>query len=220
VVPNAANPDVFRPEPASSEIPLTRYVVFVGALSPWQGIDTLLEAVADEEWPSDTKLVFVGDGVERPNVEAAAAKNRKVLYLGRRPQKSIPGIISGSIAGLSTQNRKRGASSEYGFSAIKVFEIMACGRPAIVTDFPGQGDVVRNANAGIVTAPESPKAIAKAVATLRSHPEVADRLGRNGREAIEQEHTWQHRANTTSSILNSVLSRRDRKHAQHAHRSA
>jgi glycosyltransferase involved in cell wall biosynthesis len=208
VVPNAADLETFKPEAESTPPVPEPYVVFVGAMSPWQGIDTLLEAVAQDRWPRGTKLLFIGDGTERAKVEAIAVQNSDVVYLGKKPQREIPGILVASVAGLSTQNLKRGANARYGFSAMKVFEIMACGKPVIVTDFPGQGDLVRAAEAGIVTAPEDAKAIADAVALLVAQPDLAQTLGRNGRKAIEQEHTWQHRADLTLTIIDRILAER------------
>ena len=74
VIPNGANTEMFRPdaEPDSAlKLPRT-YVVFFGALAPWQGIDTMLAAVQDPSWPQEVQLVIVGDGVERTKVEAAS----------------------------------------------------------------------------------------------------------------------------------------------------
>lgn len=200
-VPNGANAEHFRPDAECEENLKFPYVVFIGAMSPWQGIDTLLEAVEDPSWPDAVKLLFVGDGFERPHVENAARNNSRIIYCGIKPHRQIPGIIAGSIASVSTQNKKRGKTAKYGFSALKVYETMACGVPAIVTDFPGQGDVIRNAQAGIVVDPEDAHGVAKAVAYLYNHPEEADQLGINGRQAVEQRHTWQHRADQTELIL-------------------
>jgi glycosyltransferase involved in cell wall biosynthesis len=212
VVPNAANERLFRPDAIAPRPVDEPYVVFVGAMSPWQGIDTLIEAASLPAWPDAVKLVFVGDGVERQRVEDAAVANPRIVYVGRKPYADIPGILAQSLAGLSTQNRRRGRSSAYGFSAMKVYETMSCGRPAIVTDFPGQGDLVRGENAGIVLEPEDAAGVARAVAFLHANPDAASQMGHNGRAAVEQRHTWAHRAATTEVILRSALQGR-RTHA-------
>jgi glycosyltransferase involved in cell wall biosynthesis len=201
VVPNGANTDLFRPDASPGANRAHPYVVFVGAMSPWQGIDTLLAAVDRPEWPEQVRLVFVGDGMARPAVQRAAERNARVVYYGQLPHRSISGILAASLAGLSTQNGKRGDAARYGFSAMKVFETMACGTPVIVTDFPGQGEVVREAGAGIVIQPEDAAGVASAVSFLYANPGVAAKMGARGREAAERFHTWQHRADQTDRII-------------------
>ena len=64
VVPNGADVEPLHPRAIpdpSVKIPDTPYAVFFGALSPWQGIGPLLEAVDRPEWPN-INLVIVGDG--------------------------------------------------------------------------------------------------------------------------------------------------------------
>lgn len=200
-VPNGANATYFHPEVERGLHFDDPYILFFGAMSPWQGIDTLIDAVNSPVWPHQVKLIFVGDGFERQRVVEAARNNNKIIYLGTKPHHQIPGIIAGSIAGVSTQNNKRGKTAKYGFSALKVYETMACGVPVIVTDFPGQGDVIRAAKAGIVVSPEDDQAIAEAVLYLYNNPDVAMSFGNNGRVAVENGHTWQHRADQTELIL-------------------
>lgn len=203
VIPNAANTELFHPS-ASALIPLPeKYVIFFGALAPWQGINTMLKAVEDPAWPAEVKLVIAGDGVEKRAV-LRATQGGKVLYLGVLPYDHMPGVIAGSIAGLSPQNAARGRS-ELGLSPLKVFETLACGVPVIVTDFPGQANLVRMGECGIVIPPEDPQALAKAVAYLYHHPEERAAMGKRGRELVEREHSWDKRAEQTDAVLRMVL---------------
>lgn len=213
VVPNAANTVLFQPN-APADLEFTEpYVVFVGAMSPWQGISTLIAAAERREWPPQVKLLFIGDGVERHLVEEAAKRNPTVVYWGRQPYRAIPGIIARSLAGLSTQNNRRGKCAQYGFSAMKVYETMACGVPVIVTDFPGQGDVVREARAGIVVEPENAAAIAQAVAYINYNPEASRTMGLRARAAAVGQHTWDHRAEAIENIILLALAREDSRSA-------
>ena len=54
-----------------------------------------------------------------------------------------------------------------------VGEALACGKPVIVTDYPGQADLVRSADCGIVIPPDDPEALAAAVAKLANSPATA-----------------------------------------------
>ena len=204
VVPNGANVELFRPDaPHRPDLPQP-YVVFFGVLARWQGIDTLLDATRHPDWPSQVHLVIVGDGVERGRVEAAA-RDRRVLYLGRIPQRDLAGIVAGSLAGVVPANNLEGRS-EKGLSPLKLYETLACGVPVILTDVPGQADLVREVGAGLVVPLGDPAAIARAVAYLASHDADRTTMGRRGRDAIVREHSWDRRAEMTSDLLASLAS--------------
>ncbi|MEM2676047.1 MAG: glycosyltransferase family 4 protein [Candidatus Bathyarchaeia archaeon] len=202
VIPNGVNTTIFNPN-ASSKLPLPeKYIVFFGALAPWQGIETMLRAVQQPEWPSGVKLVIVGDGTMRTQVERAA--NDKIIYLGKVPYKEMPGIIARSIGGLSPQNCL-GGRSQTGLFPLKVFETLACGVPVIVTDFPGQADLVKEGQCGLIIPPEDPAALARAVACLYLNPLKRFKMGKRGREFVEMNHSWDLRAAETDRVLRNIL---------------
>jgi glycosyltransferase involved in cell wall biosynthesis len=200
VVPNGANVDLFRPDAERCGLLPFPYVSFVGALSRWQGINILLRAIDDHEWPAEVKLVIVGDGSAAAAVEQKAARNSSLVYLGRRPYREIPGIVAGGIAGLSPQTDSQGRAG-YGLYPLKVFETLSCGVPAIVTDFSGQRDIIREYDCGIVVPPEDSAAIARAVASLFAQPERCREMGLRGRRAVEEGFSWQRRADATDEII-------------------
>lgn len=200
IVPNGANTDIFNPNAINNYKISKPYVVFFGALAAWQGIDTLLAAVNLSEWPEDLKLVIMGDGIERATVEKTAEQNSKIVYLGRIPYKNVPGVIVNSIAGLSPKNNKASRSNT-GIYPLKLFETLACAVPIIVTDFPGQADIVRKYNCGVVISPENPKALAEAIKYLYNNLKVRREIGKNGYEIIKKEHSWDKRAADTDKIL-------------------
>lgn len=204
VIRNGANTRLFSP---NSPLPFSlpqQYVVFFGVLAVWQGVDCLLQATQSSNWPSAVSLVVVGDGRERTRVESVAANDAKVIYLGRIPYAQVPGIVANSIGGISPQNNA-GGRSVTGLSPLKVYETLACGRPVIVTDFPGQAELVRESECGIVIPPDDPDALAQAVSYLYHHDIERNEMGRRGREAVEQSHSWSQRASDTSKVLAGLL---------------
>jgi glycosyltransferase involved in cell wall biosynthesis len=209
VVPNAADPMRFAPASGPSCPP---YVIFFGALAPWQGIGTLLEAAVDEAWPADVTLVVAGDGPHRGDVEALAREcPRRVSYVGSVPYGDIPALISHSLAAVIPKDYHR---ADLGLSPLKLYEAMACQVPVVVTDLPGLGDVVRAEKCGIVVQPRAAHEVAAAVGLLQSDPELAQQLGRRGRTAVLERHSWSHRARRTSEVTAGALSARGaRSHA-------
>lgn len=199
VVPNAADVELFRPDATTDRELPDRYAIFFGALAPWQGIETLLRAVREPEWPDDVDLVVAGDGALRDAVEAAAARD-EVVYLGMVPYRELPGVVARSLAGLSPQGSAGGRSAT-GLYPLKVFETMACGVPVVVTDHPGQADLVRSVDCGLVVPPDDPARIAGAVRQLSEAPDWATSLGKKGRRVAAHEHSWRDRADRTDLVL-------------------
>ncbi|MEW6663120.1 MAG: glycosyltransferase family 4 protein [Bacillota bacterium] len=200
VIPNGANTQIFHPNASSRFSIEGSYAVFFGALAAWQGIETILMAINSPEWPQDVKLVIIGDGAERAIVEKAARNSTKVVYLGKIPYQDVAGVVANSLVGLSPNNN-RGGRSQTGLFPLKVFETLACGVPVIVTDFPGQADLVKEHNCGIVVSPDDPAALAEAVSFFYSNPSARHAMGQRGREVVEKEHSWDQRAGVTENML-------------------
>lgn len=204
IIPNGANPEIFQPQ-AQLKYDLPKpYAVFFGALARWQGIDTLIKAAYSPYWPPDVNMIIVGDGAEREVVEKAALNNTKITYLGPVPYLDIAGIVANSVASLVPKNNQ-GDRSSTGLFPLKLFETIACGAPVIVTDFPGQADLVRRYSCGLVIPPDDPDALAKAVTILYTNPTMRLDMGVRGRKAIEEEHSWDCRAAKTDDLLRQIL---------------
>lgn len=206
VIPNGANTDIFTPDaPAAPETLPDKYAVFFGGLAAWHGIDVMMDALACEEWPVSTHMVVIGDGPAIQSLKKGPRKNRDLLHiLGKRQYHEIPSYVKNSLCGLipisDPENR-----SQTGLFPLKLFETLACGVPVIVTDFPGQADLVRNNKCGIVIPPDNPVALARAVADLAADPQQARELGMAGYKAIQEGHSWDRRADDTDKFIKSVI---------------
>lgn len=210
LISNGADIERFRPGIAAPDGLPARFVVFFGALAPWQGIAEAIEATKTESWPGDVALVVVGDGMLREEVEFAADGDR-VVYLGRRPYGEIPAIVGNSIASLIPTFVAMGREgtavrdhSETGLAPLKLFESMACGVPVIASDLPGLAQTISAADCGILVKPGDPTAIARAIRTLATSPAVAKAMGDRGRESAVREHSWKSRADDTVAVLRSI----------------
>jgi glycosyltransferase involved in cell wall biosynthesis len=210
VIPNGADPILFHPAvlpPAQRP-----YVAFVGALSLWQGIDTLIAAARSSEWPAGVDLLIAGDGAARERVLEAVTSGH-VIYRGVVPHKDVPALLAGSLAGISPQNERRRAT--HGVFPLKVFETLACGLPAIVSDIPGQAEMIAEGQCGLVVPPGDPVALATAVAWIAAHEADRVAMGRRGRELVVARHSWKKRAHDTDAAIELAL----RSHRSHRRRS-
>jgi glycosyltransferase involved in cell wall biosynthesis len=204
VVANGANVELFRPDaPRTYEVP-SKYAVFFGGLAPWHGIKTLLAAVDDAAWPGDVSLVVIGDGPEAPRVADAAKRNSRIVALGRVPYRKVGGLVAGAAVGVIPISDPLGRSRT-GLAPIKLYETLACGIPAIVSDLPGQADFVLNHGCGAVFRTDDPADLAKCVRQIASDPISADAMGRRGRAVVERGHSWQQRSADTHRFLSLLL---------------
>lgn len=204
VLPNAANTDIFRHDILlAADAPEGPYVIFFGGLARWHGVSAMLAATDADEWPASVRLVVIGDGAERDLVLAASQRSRRVCYLGYKPYEELPSYIVGAFAGLCVISDPDGRSST-GLFPLKLFETLACGVPVIVSDFPGQADLIRNCRCGRVVPPDAPKALAMAVAELAHDLPAARAEGMRGAAVVHREHSWDQRASEIDVILTRV----------------
>ena len=206
VIPNGSNTDLFSPDRKAEPIDLPKpYIVFVGVMAKWQGIEKILSAVESPIWPDSVSLAFIGDGVDRGLVDEAATRNPHIKVLGRLPYKTVGLYLAHSLANLAVLPGK-GSRDKYGASPLKLFEGMASGVPVIATDIDFMGNLVRDYQCGVVipmdyTADE----LAQAVNDLAEHPDWVETMGKNGREAIVTTHSWDKRAEATYATIAETL---------------
>lgn len=198
VVTNGADTDLFRPDGPRPTQP-ARYIAFVGGLTAWHGIATMIAATNEPAWPRDVQLIIIGDGIERDRLRDADA-NPQVQWLGRRPPTEVATYIRGAIGALAITEDSAGHLST-GVAPLKLFEAMASGTAVIVTDLPFQREIVRDHNTGLVIPMANAAALAKAASRLAGEAGLSKRLGSNGRQYVERFASWHSRAEEISLVL-------------------
>lgn len=202
VVTNAANTNLFTPDGPRPSEP-NPYVVFVGSLTAWHGIGTMLRATRRPAWPKGVKLVIIGDGVERKQLKDLPP-SETITWLGRLPQAEAARYIRGAIAALSiTEDMTDHLTT--GVAPLKFFEAMASGVPVIVTDLAFQADLVRHHDTGWVIPMADADALAETVASITSDPELGRHRGRNGAAYVRQYGSWANRAEMIDAIITPIV---------------
>jgi len=67
---------------------------------------------------------------------------------------------------------------------------MSAGIPIIASNFPLWREIVEGNQCGLCVDPLEPKAIGEAIQFLIDHPAEAEKMGKNGRQAVEQKYNW------------------------------
>ena len=136
-------------------------MVSVGALIPRKGHDLTIAALA--QLPGWT-LLIAGEGPERAALLALAARlgvAGRVRLLGAVPHAELSRVYG--AADLSVLS-----SAREGWANV-LLESMACGTPVVASPIPGNDEVVRAPESGLIATARTPEAIALAVRTLAAH---------------------------------------------------
>jgi len=155
-------------------------LVFVGRVVPIKRLDVLLPALAQASGPGPRlRLALVGDGEERPGLEALAGElgiEHDVLFLGYR-RELRPLFAAADVAVLSSDNEG---------TPVSLIEAGAAGLPAVATDVGGVGEVVGEQQTGILVPPGDPAALAGALRQMADDPERRRTYGRAARSRVTE----------------------------------
>ena len=67
---------------------------------------------------------------------------------------------------------------------------MSAGLPVIGSNFPLWKALIEDNHCGICVDPENSNEIARAIAYLVAHPEIAQQMGENGKKMVQNTYNW------------------------------
>jgi glycosyltransferase involved in cell wall biosynthesis len=182
---------------ASGSLPFQRppgvLAVFAGAFRRWHGAIHLVRAIRGlrEKGVPDLSAVFVGDGPERPAVQAEAAGLERVVFTGAVPHSAMPACLAAADIGVAPFDPAAHAPLALGFywSPLKIFEYMAAGLPVAAPAIPRIAALVDQEREGVLYDPAEAGGLEAALGRLMD-PVLRERLGRAARERAEREYSW------------------------------
>jgi len=197
VVPPGVEPR-FSPAGRRSPTPL---VVAVGRLVPVKRFDLLIEALAQARIRRpDLRAVIVGEGYERPHLEALRRRHRAEDWL------SLPGRLSDDeVLSWYRQAWVVASTSLREGWGMTLTEAGACGTPAVATDIAGHRDAVLDGRSGLL-AGDRAATVAGALGEVLADETLRTRLGRGALERARW-FTW---AATARSTLEALATEADR----------
>ncbi|WP_433476891.1 glycosyltransferase family 4 protein [Spirillospora sp. CA-142024] len=191
LVPNGA--DISDTPERPTDAP-ARYVVYVGALQPWQGLDVLMRAFARLADLADLRLVICASVPERRAKPVRRLAERlgvaeRIDWRFTLPHHEVAAWLAHaevSLAPLTGCTR----NLDQGCAPLKVIESMAAGVPVVASDLPAVRELMADGEHGRLVPADRPAELARAVRILLEYPEEAAAMGRRGREHIEDSLTW------------------------------
>lgn len=175
----------------------------VGRLAPVKNIPLLLRSAKDIiSQGTPAKFLIIGDGPLRNSLEQLVSDlgiSRDVMFTGW--QWDIKPIIS--ILDIFV------LCSSYETLPYALLEAMAMARPVIATSVGGNLDIVENNRSGILVPPADREALTKAILYLISRRDMANWMGKEGRQVIEKKYDIETTISKTTKMYQSLTLKND-----------
>jgi glycosyltransferase involved in cell wall biosynthesis len=196
VIHNGVNTDHFTP---LTNITPKKQILWVGRYVPGKGVEYLLQGfqLFSREFP-DYTLLMIGKGPQKDDclelIEDLGLKE-KVILMDFVDNRSLPEIYRQSSLFVLP-------SLEEGVPRT-ILEAMACGVPVACSELPQLVKIV--SECGLLFPPKDPEALAAALSTLVSDPEMAQACGRSGREKAVSMYSWSDTVSRTIDLYASLI---------------
>jgi len=190
LVPNGTDTSMFNPHVDGTAFRKAHnlgsqfIVLYAGAHGLSNDLGTVLEAGKKLQPREDIKIVLLGDGKDKPILQAEAKRQglQNLLFLPPIPKIEMPHALSAADACIAILKPVEMYKTTY---PNKVFDYMSSGKPVILAIDGAIREVIENAGGGIPVAPGDPLALARAILQLADNPELARKMGRQARVYVE-----------------------------------
>jgi glycosyltransferase involved in cell wall biosynthesis len=172
-------------------------VLTIARLDAQKGHAYLLTAAADIP---DALFVLVGEGRERPGLEAQARAlgvAERVRFLGHRDD--VPELLAACDVFV--------LPSRYEGLPLSVLEAMAAAKPVVATAIEGTDEVVLHGETGLLVPPAAPSALAQGIRAVLADRALAARMGQAGRARVCREFSTTRMIDEVTGVYDELLER-------------
>lgn len=211
VIPNGVNSNLFRPidiTTAKRYVGLKNditYIGFVGNLAGWQGLESLIQAIPKiSNICPDTHFIIVGDGKLKQDLIDLTERlqiSDKVIFTGSVPYEEVPHYIN--ACEICVVFKK---SLQSGYSPLKLFEYLSCGKPVVASNVPGF-ELLEECAAGLLAESDNPEDLSLKIISLLHDDQVCQKMGENGRKFVLNGYTWESSAKKIHLICHQAMHR-------------
>jgi glycosyltransferase involved in cell wall biosynthesis len=171
----------------------------VGSLKPLKGFDALIRASAQLlRTRRDARLVFIGSGLQRVQLEALAAGlgiANQVVFAGLRDD--VHAVLrAADVLVLSSRTE---------VLPTVVLEAMATGLPVVATRVGGVPEIVEPERSAILVPPDDEAALAAALERVTAAPDLRRALGSRGRAIVELRFRLERMCAERESLFSAIL---------------
>lgn len=155
-------------------------VLAVGRLTRAKDFSTLIRAFKLLRQSRDAKLIILGEGELRPELE------RLITSLNLNADVSLPGFIKNPFPYMRHSAVFVSSSKWEGLSNV-IIEAMACGMPIVATDCPhGPAEILENGRWGRMVPVANPEALSLSISCALDDPRPSDGARRASHFSVER----------------------------------
>jgi glycosyltransferase involved in cell wall biosynthesis len=161
-------------------------VAYIGGIAKIRGIGQVVKAMT---FTKDVRLNLAGKFSEQDieKMTKSCSGWEKVDELGFLSRQEVADVLERSKIGLVTFLP---SPNHIDSQPNKMFEYMSASIPIITSNFPLWREIVEGNECGLCVDPLNPKAIGEAIQYLIDNSTQAERMGENGRKAVEDKYNW------------------------------
>lgn len=211
-IPNWVDTSFIRPLPKSNNAFRREHgldgkfvVLYAGNIALTQGLETVIDAAAKLRHVSDIAFAIVGEpkAIEqlKQHCELQGVDNVKLLPF--QPREKLPEMLAAADVGLIVQKH-----NVVSFNMPSKTQVLLASGRAIVASVPHTGSAasaIEKSRGGVVVEPENPEALAEQILALYHDPELAARLGRQGRQHAIERYSFEQALTQYEALFEQVL---------------
>lgn len=176
-------------------------VCYVGGISKIRGIHEMVEAMSQINGKLLLAGLFSPMSLRDKIKQKAGWEN--VVEVGQINRSEVRNLMSRAMAGLVVIYPEPNYISSL---PIKMFEYMSAGIPVIASNFPLWQQIIEDNQCGICIDPCNPQALAEAIERVFENPDIAQKMGENGRKAVVSKYNWKMESTKLVHLYHDLLS--------------
>jgi glycogen(starch) synthase len=180
--------------------PGEKIILFIGRLTHQKGCEFLIRSIPYVSRYFDVKLLIVGDGYQRDELEQVAVTSgasNKVQFIGYLRDSELNQLLLSSDVMV--------VPSIYEPFGVVALEAMAARLPIVASNIDGLAEIVRHEENGIMVFPKDSSSIAWGISRIFSDPVNTKRLVENARRDVEWRFSWISVSNLTLKAYDEAL---------------
>lgn len=189
-VGNGVDLQRFQPNPEKEE---PGKILYIGTLAPWQGLDTLIEALSLLK--SYARLQVVGKGNPRWQRDLITKAyqlgvSHAFEILNPLSHEAMPAVLQSAevvVAPLDDSHR----NCVQGCDPIKIFEYMACGKAIVATNLPVINAILSDQKNALLFEVTNAQNLAEKIDLLLQDQVLRQSLGAEARATAQEKYAWE-----------------------------
>ncbi len=182
----------------------TPWLLYLGSLHPWKGVDTLIRALPHVKQPAELHIVGGNDrriAELRKLAEELNVAARVIFHGPVEPGRRFEYIHQADVCLLPLTDT--GLGGRY-TSPLKLFEYMAAGKAIVVSDLPSMLQVLTPEQDALLVPTGKPEGFARAIERLITDTGLREKLGTAAKLRAKQ-FSWCRRAQTIAQFITRTL---------------